>query len=150
MASDLQNQITLKLRPVLIFLSSAILAFSTIIFGQEDMKLISLLPIPHSITQKDERFRLTADFTVAVNGKFHERLYISTTRMLRRLSGRTGLFFGQDFITKENPGNKDEANFLINVKRPGKVKLYENNSCCSAMPTLVTVVGFVTLLIIYM
>jgi hexosaminidase len=115
-------------KPIFIFLTASILFFSTIIFGQEDMKAIPLMPVPKQITYQAERFRLTEDFTIAVKGRCHERMYKYATRTLRRLSDRAGLFFPQDFITKEKPGNEDSASFLITVRRPGKVKLYENES----------------------
>jgi hexosaminidase len=118
----------LNIYPLTIFLSIAILIFSTKMSGQENMKSINLLPVPKSITHSDEKYRLRADFDVALKGKYHERLCRNATRMLRRLSGRTGLFFPQDFITKENPGNPDSANFIVTVKRQGEVRLYENES----------------------
>jgi hexosaminidase len=92
------------------------------------MKPIALLPVPHQIVYTADKFELTEDFTIAVEGKCHERLYKNATRLLRRLAGRTGLFFPQDFVTNEKPGNKDSADFVITVKRPGKVKLYEDES----------------------
>lgn len=120
----------MKARPgyLLMLLSITIFTFSTTSFGQEDMKPMPLLPVPQQITYTAEKFELTADFTIAVEGKCHERLYKNATRALRRLGGRTGLFFPQDFITKENPGNKDSADFIITVERPGHVKLSEDES----------------------
>lgn len=118
----------MKIHPSTIFLSIAILIFSTIMSGQEEMKPTTLLPIPKSMTQSDEKFRLEANFSIALKGNYHERLCKNATRTLRRLSGRTGLFFTQDFITRENPGNADSAQLVITVKRPAEMKLYENES----------------------
>jgi hexosaminidase len=105
-----------------------ILLFSTIIFGRKEKNQILLIPWPNQITRNAEKFSLTANFAIAVKGNCHDRLYKNATRMIRHLAGRTGLFFPQDFITKEKPGNLDEASLIITVKRPGKVQLYENES----------------------
>ena len=118
----------MKTRPVLLSLIITIFMLSTTIFGQEEEKSIPLIPVPAQIIQTSQIFRLTTDFTIAVEGKCHDRLYKNATRALRRLAGRTGLFFPQDFITSDNPGNPDEANFIITIKRPGKVKLHEDES----------------------
>lgn len=92
------------------------------------MKPIKLIPVPHSITRNAEQFRLNADFAIAIKGKFNDRLYNNATRTLRRLADRTGLFFPQDFITEKSPGDEDSASFIITVKHPAKVRLYENES----------------------
>ncbi len=87
---------------------------------------LKIMPIPKEIRQSGEKFRLTVNFSLRVNGKCHPRLYRAATRFLRRLSGRTGLFFQQDFITAQTPGKKGA--FLIRCNRPGKVKLREDES----------------------
>lgn len=85
-----------------------------------------LMPYPESVEVKEGKFRLEKEFTLAVTGNPHERIYSGATRFLRRLDGRTGLFFPQDFITK-NSVEKNAA-FVINVERPGKVELHEDES----------------------
>lgn len=84
-----------------------------------------LLPVPKQIEFKEGMFRLSEDFTMAVRGIENQRLYRAATRTLRRLSDRTGLFFPQDFIT---PQSEKTGDFIIQVNRIGRLKLYEDES----------------------
>ncbi|MCU7525467.1 MAG: beta-N-acetylhexosaminidase [Bacteroidota bacterium] len=90
-----------------------------------DTKL-NLMPMPAKISLSEGKFRLTPEFAMSVKGSPNERLYPYATRILRRLSGRTGLFFQQDFITKAS--QSDTVSFYINCQRPGEVKLNEDES----------------------
>ncbi len=85
-----------------------------------------LMPVPQKFELDDDHFRLTEKFTITMNGDCHPRLYRAATRTLRRLGGRTGLFFPQDFITAENAPAR--ADMMIQVKRPGKVELGEDEN----------------------
>lgn len=95
------------------------------VFAQEN-NLIKLMPVPGKIEVMQGRFRIEKDFTAAVTGKTDLRIYPYTSRVLRRLSGRTGLFFTQDFITPSSA--KDNAQLVITINRPGKVVLGEDES----------------------
>jgi len=87
---------------------------------------LDLMPVPQKVTPGQGKFQLTADFIAAVSGPAAPRLYGAATRALRHLSGRTGLFFPQDFITaKDDPA---KAQLLIVCQRPGKVQLGEDES----------------------
>ncbi len=86
----------------------------------------SLMPVPARILHKDGKFRLAESFTMSVTGKGGPRLYVGATRALRRLSGRTGLFFAQDFITAKS--QDATAAMTIECKRAGKVVLHEDES----------------------
>ncbi|RQW08234.1 beta-hexosaminidase, partial [candidate division KSB1 bacterium] len=83
------------------------------------------MPIPQKVIEGEGQFRLGKDFTIAVIGVNHPRLYKGATRMLRRLSDRTGLFFPQDFVT---PDSDKAGAMIIEVNRVGDVKLYEDES----------------------
>ena len=87
---------------------------------------LNLMPVPAQITLTGEKFRLTDSFTLAVKGEAGDRLYKGSTRVLRRLAGRTGLFFPQDFITKESCS--DTADFIIKTNREGRVALHEDET----------------------
>ncbi|MCU7520059.1 MAG: family 20 glycosylhydrolase [Ignavibacteria bacterium] len=106
---------------------SFLLLFSAAILSgrQLDTKL-NLMPMPAKISLSEGKFRLTPEFAMSVKGSPNERLYPYATRILRRLSGRTGLFFQQDFITKAS--QSDTVSFYINCQRPGEVKLNEDES----------------------
>ena len=87
---------------------------------------LNLMPVPAQITLTGEKFRLTDSFTLAVKGEAGDRLYKGSTRVLRRLAGRTGLFFPQDFITKESCS--DTADFIIKTNCEGRVALHEDET----------------------
>lgn len=87
---------------------------------------LQLMPYPKSIKQLNTNFRLDKEFTLFVEGNPNERIYPAATRMLRRLSDRTGLFFPQDVITAETTA--ESPPMIISVNRPGKVILHEDES----------------------
>ena len=87
---------------------------------------LNLMPVPASVVLTRGAFRLESDFAVGVHGDAGGRLYRGATRMLRRLSGRTGLFFPQHFLSAENAGIN--AAMKIEVGRPGVVELGEDES----------------------
>ena len=85
---------------------------------------LNLMPEPAKCELLGEKFRLTETFSIGIKGKAGSRLYKGANRTLRRLAGRTGFFFPQDFIT---PDRRDSVvNFLIECKRMGQVKLNED------------------------
>jgi hexosaminidase len=105
------------------FLLLVILFFSGVMLSQGYK---NLLPVPKKLILHEGSFRLEKSFSLTVTGNPDERIYSAATRFLRRLSGRTGLFFPQDFITQTKV---DElASFVISVKRKGKVILAEDES----------------------
>ncbi|MCX6137982.1 MAG: family 20 glycosylhydrolase [Ignavibacteriales bacterium] len=87
---------------------------------------MSLLPVPRSVTMKEGRFRLTPSFTIAIKRDAGPRLYNAASRVLRRLSGRTGLFFPQDYVTGEI--FPDTASCVVTAGRKGDVVLGEDES----------------------
>lgn len=87
---------------------------------------LNLMPMPVKVELTGGEFRLNQNFKVEIKGNPAERLYSETSRMLRRLSQRTGLFFTQDYLHKDSTYHNPK--FIIDVKRPGKVKLYEDES----------------------
>ncbi len=94
--------------------------------AEKSSKELPLMPMPQKVIYENGKFRLNASFTVSVCGKPTERLCRAATRILRRLSGRTGLFFPQAYIT---PDTRDtSANFIIQAKRPGELVLREDES----------------------
>jgi hexosaminidase len=89
------------------------------------------MPVPEKLIKMDGRFRLDTAFTISIKGNPDKRLYGSATRALRHLSGQTGFFLTQDFITRADSkvtkySNKSE--FVIECKNPGKLGLNEDES----------------------
>jgi len=99
---------------------------TTQLFSKGKKMNLNLMPVPAQITLTGGKFRLTGSFMIAVKGETGDRLYKGSTRALRRLAGRTGLFFPQDFITKESCS--DTADFIIKTNREGNVVLHEDET----------------------
>jgi len=89
-------------------------------------KELNLMPIPAEVNRTHAKMRIENNFTVTVNGNPDQRIYQYTTNILRRLSGRTGLFFPQDYISKESRAENPQC--VLNINRPGKVILGEQES----------------------
>lgn len=87
---------------------------------------LNLLPVPEKITLGEGNFVLTHSFDISIKGNPDKRIYPYATRVLRRLSARTGLFFPQDFLTEKSI--EDTADCIISVEQPGKVLLNEDES----------------------
>ena len=94
--------------------------------AQIQKEQLNLMPWPQNIVLNDGSFALTKNFKVNITGNPNPRIFGGVTRFLRRLDGRTGIFFEQGFITKLNevPG----AELQINCTKSGKIGLYEDES----------------------
>jgi hexosaminidase len=86
----------------------------------------ALMPVPAKVEALEGAFRLDASFAVAADGPSSPRLYAGASRMLRRLSGRTGLFLPQDYVTAKSTDPK--AGMTLRCRRPGKLALGEDES----------------------
>lgn len=85
-----------------------------------------LMPVPHSVKVTGDIYRIKKSFSIGVIGNPHGRLFKEATRALRLLDNRMGFFFSQGNITKND--NNIDASLLIDVKRPGYLRLYEDES----------------------
>ncbi|BDD12799.1 hypothetical protein FUAX_52310 (plasmid) [Fulvitalea axinellae] len=106
----------------------AMIALASVIFSAQAQKAetLNLMPVPKKMVPATGRFDIAPDFTVAFTGNPDQRIYPNATRFLRRLDGRSGMFFRQGFLDAGD--NSPEAELIINVNRPGKVVLGENES----------------------
>lgn len=105
-----------KLSPALI----AVLIFFTfhICFAQDGL---NLMPMPKEAAVKEGKFRLNKNFDISVYGDPSGRAFTASSRALRRLSDRTGLFFPQDFIYSESAS--DTSDMIIKFERKEKTTL---------------------------
>jgi len=87
---------------------------------------LTLMPAPEKLSFGEGKFILTHSFDISIFGNTDKRIYPYATRILRRLSGRTGLFFPQDNVT--NASASDTSDLQISVEQPGKVLLNEDES----------------------
>jgi len=110
-----------------LLIAALLILITTPIFSDKDKKSdLNLMPVPAKVIQKEGKFRLTETFRVAVENREGERLSRAASRMLRRLSRRTGLLFSQDYI---KPGIKiDKANLQLIFERIGQLDIIEDES----------------------
>ncbi len=87
----------------------------------------NLMPWPQEVIVNDQKFIVEPSFTIKVNkDQINSRVANATTKFLRRLSGRTGIFIEKDFALHAN--QTETASLLINYEREGKLELYEDES----------------------
>jgi len=77
------------------------------------------MPWPKSIVENHQQFIINNKFSISINDAKSERLNSQTTRFLRRLSNRTGVFLDKGFALKNN--NKSITSLIINYKIIGKL-----------------------------
>ena len=94
--------------------------------AQVQKEQLNLMPWPQSIVLNEGSFALSKNFKVNITGNPNARIFGAATRFLRRLDGRTGMFFEQGFITKLN--ESPTAELQINCEKSGKIALYEDES----------------------
>ncbi len=94
--------------------------------AQMQKEQLNLMPWPQNVVVNDGNFTLTKNFKVNISGNPDSRIFGGVTRFLRRLDGRTGIFFEQGFITKLN--EFPNAELQINCTKNGKIGLYEDES----------------------
>jgi hexosaminidase len=104
-----------------------VLFFSSILANaQLKTDALHLMPWPQSINGTNGTFSLDKNFKVNITGKPNSRIFARTTQFLRRLDGRTGLFFNQGLISKIN--EYPSAQLQINCTTSGKIGVYEDES----------------------
>lgn len=97
------------------------------LFGEQTkMYKHNLMPVPSKIEFGNDKYRIDSTFIIKISPKNISELNSYATRVLRRLSDRTGLFFVQDFITEKS--NEKSGNLTITTKRKGKVVVGEDES----------------------
>jgi hexosaminidase len=94
--------------------------------SQSQSQINNLMPKPVSVSENGQRMNIVKDFSIAITGNPGDRVYKAASSALRRLDNRTGIFFKQGHITAadQNPS----ASLIINVGRPAKIQLGEDES----------------------
>lgn len=110
-----------NMKYILILLISSFLANAQIKTDQ-----LNLMPWPQKISMTEGTFALGKGFKVNITGNPNSRIFIGATQFLRRLDGRTGLFFKQGFITGLN--EVPNAELQINCVQKGKIGIHEDES----------------------
>ena len=94
--------------------------------AQVQKEQLNLMPWPQNVVVNEGNFTVTKNFRVNISGNPNPRIFGGVTRFLRRLDGRTGIFFEQGFITKLN--EFPNAELQTNCDKNGKIGLYEDES----------------------
>ena len=86
----------------------------------------NLMPVPQMVEFRDGRFIIDRDFTIELTGACGDRTAQAATRLLRRLSGRTGYFIDQGFVELEQ--TISDPKLKINCERTGELVLDEDET----------------------
>ncbi len=95
-------------------------------YAEINTRKLTLMPWPAKIEMTGGRYRLNQSFTVEVTGKPTGRLFRAASRMLRRLSQRTGLFFSQGYLSPDS--SVENPCMVIQADRRGRLRLYMDES----------------------
>ncbi|MFC2109141.1 beta-N-acetylhexosaminidase [Bacteroidota bacterium] len=92
----------------------------------QDIKQLSLMPWPQKIEVTQSNYRIRNNFTIAVPNNSSQRVNLATTRFLRRLSGRTGVFIEDGFAKTKLISSK--ASLDISYEREGELGINQDES----------------------
>lgn len=114
---------------------------------------LQLMPYPKEVKMGKGKLRLTQEFTVSVNNS-DEKIFSATTRFIKRLDARTGLFLTQDFITENNESSNSQMKISfenseelkLNVQESYQLLITEKNIKLMAKSNFGAVRGLETLL----
>lgn len=87
---------------------------------------LNLMPWPKEVSKGTTMFQIDKNFTIAVNDVNNNRLRIATTKFLRRLSNRTGVFLENGFAF--NTSEIENPSLEISFNRTGKLEINEDES----------------------
>jgi len=88
----------------------------------------NLMPIPAEVKVNDNHIGIDQRFRISVNGNSNKRIYAEASRFIRRLSNKTGIFLDKQGYVTPQDSNNISATLLIHVRRPGKLKLGEDEN----------------------
>lgn len=84
------------------------------------------MPWPQQISVSNGKYVITPQFSIEVNQKPNKRIEIATTKFLRRLSGRTGVFLKNGFAFYNSKINN--PSIIIDFDTIGKLNLNKDES----------------------
>jgi len=82
----------------------------------------NLMPVPGKLKFTGKKFRINENFKAGITGGSSIRVEKGVNRMLKRLAGRTGLFFENPFVLKGI--NEDSVDMSVSFADSVKVKLF--------------------------
>jgi hexosaminidase len=87
---------------------------------------LNLMPWPQEIKVGLSNFKIDENFTISVNNNSNKRIKTATTKFLRRLSGRTGIFIKKGFAF--NYSEVKNSSLKISYDKVGKLEINEDES----------------------
>src|SRR5688572_30603705 len=109
-----------------VLIAYIVLLFACPVIGQVNNSY-NLMPVPQNLERTNDRLNIDQSFRISIHGNPDKRLYQEASRFIRRVSDRTGIFLDkQGFVQRTDTSSN--AALLINVKRPGKLELNEDES----------------------
>lgn len=109
-----------------LFPAIGLLVLTGLALSENTVKQHNLMPVPQMVDFGDGRFIIDRDFTIELTGACGGRTEQAATRLLRRLSGRTGYFIDQGFVY--NNQSIAEPKLMITCERTGELVLGEDES----------------------
>jgi hexosaminidase len=94
--------------------------------GQVQDQELSLMPWPQSVEKGTGKYLIQADFSIAVAPAASQRTTVNTTRFLRQLSNRSGVFMDHGFAFEASM--RPEADVIISYNRVGKLDINQDES----------------------
>lgn len=86
----------------------------------------ALMPYPAKLEWKTGIFRLDEKFYAGGESQINSRAFKAVSRFMSRLSGRTGIFFQQDFLAEQKIN--DQTRLFYKFERPGQLIPGEDES----------------------
>lgn len=114
----------MKFRILIKYLLMTLLVINLV--NADELKPLNLMPVPAKVERIDGQFRLDQFFTIGIVGDRSDRSFDGATRILRRMTGRTGLFLKEGFPLKNVDGAS--VKMVIIADRKGKLELNEDES----------------------
>ena len=102
-----------------------LICFYTLNFFGQNSEL-NLMPWPQKVELGTSQLKINSNFSIQVNATITPRIKVATTKFLRRLSGRTGIFLNEGFAFYNT--NISNPTLEISFKRPGKLNINEDES----------------------
>jgi len=95
--------------------------------------LLTLMPVPESVTAGEGRFRVDEDLAIGGPGVPTSRSFKAAARFMSRLAGRTGLFLKQDFLAAQKPAG--DGGIRYTYEREGRLLPNEDESYTLSVAT---------------
>lgn len=88
----------------------------------------ALMPMPQTVTSEPGKLKILEDFSISVPEGASKKVFDCANRFLRRLDGRTGVFFIQGVISEIHPQRPAFPTLQVNVTRKANLDFQENEA----------------------